>query len=343
MSKLTAFDSKEFSRSNAAGKLGFYTPLGCGITVSKEEELSSTYIKNLSEISNSFNIEKCCGAFSPAEYLKKISPAKTISLSDKLLKSVQDLIESAYFSYVILPPKDVPLVEVGGYRCPKKAINTFDFLRKLSVYFSYMTAWKYLGVGSHASEKIIIDGFHGKRTPAWDDVIKRTSPKIYSHGDECNPFISVADIIAFLTNIKLWDNRLRLTPQNIEQVWKGYSFKTDTRFLDKKILSKIKWYSNQHIELSSHYARPIVFLTVDGYKTDYLKRLNVYAEATILARQENGCVQGFDKAIDSPKIRDGDIFVYAGEESTKTAHTLKDMYQIEILPFKELKGKIHNS
>ena len=343
MPKLTAFDSKEYSRSNAAGELKFYTPLGCGITVSKEEEFSSKYVMKLSELSSDYGIEKCCGAFSPAEYLQRISPAKTISLSDKLLKSVQDLIESVYFSYVILPPKDVPIVEVGGYGCPKKAINTFDFLRKLSVYFSYMTAWKYLGIESRTNERIIIDGFHGKRTPAWDDIIERTSPIIYPHGDECNPFISIADIIAFLTNKKLWDGHLRLTPQNIAQVWESYSFNTDTHFLDKKILSKIKWYSNKHIALSSHYARPIVFLTVDDYKTEYLKRLNIYAEATILARQKNGCVQGFDKAIDSPKIRDGDIFVYAGEESTKMARTIKDMYEIEILPFKELKERIRNS
>lgn len=343
MPKLTAFDSKEYSRSNAAGEVKFYTPLGCGITVSKEEEFSSVYIEKLRELSSSFKIEKCCGAFSPAEYFQKIGPGKTISLSDQLLKSVQDLIESVYFSYVILPPKEVPTVEVGGYKCPKKEIKTFDFLRNLSVYFSYMTAWKYLGIEGRQAEKIIIDGFHGKRTPAWDDITNKTSPIIYSHGDECNPFISVADVISFLTDKKLWDNYLHLTPENITQAWNGYSFNTDTHFLDKKILSKIKWYSNKHIDLSSLYARPIVFLRADGYKMDHLKELDVYPEATILARQINGCLRGFDKKIDSPKVKDGDIFVYAGEESKKMAHTLEDIYQIETLPFKQLKEKIRNS
>lgn len=343
MSKLTAFDSKEYSRSNAAGEVKFYTPLGCGITVSKKEEFSSVYVEKLEELSKSFNIENCCGAFSPAEYFQKIGPGRTTSLSDQLLKSIQDLIESVYFSYVILPPKDVPLVEVGGFKCPKRVIKTFDFLRNLSVYFSYMTAWKYLGIEGRQNEKIIIDGFHGKRTPAWDDIINKTSPIIYSHGDECNPFISVADIISFLTNKKLWDNYLHLTPEHIAQVWEGYSFNTDTHFLDKKILSKIKWYSDKHIELSSLYARPVVFLKADGYKTDHLKEFDVYAQATILAREKNGCVQGFDKKIDSPKIKDGDVFVYAGEESKKWANTLKDMHEIEILPFKELKEKIRNS
>jgi len=104
----------------------------------------------------------------------------------------------------------------------------------------------------------------------------------------------------------------------------------------------LKWYSNKHIELSSHYARPIVFLKADDYKTEDLKKLDVYPEATILARQLNGCVQGFDKEINSPKIKDGDIFVYAGEESKKIGHTLKDMFEINVMPFKKLKGEIRN-
>ena len=343
MSKLTAFDSKEYSRSNAAGEVKFYTPLGCGITVSEEEQFKSTYVEKLRELSNSFKIEKCCGAFSVVEYIKKIGPGRAISLSDQLLQSVQDLIELAYFSYVIIPPKEVPTVEVGGYRCPKREVGTFDFLRRLSVYFSYMTAWKYLGISSRKNEKIIIDGFHGKRTHAWDDIINKTSPTIYPHGDECNPFISVADIIASLTSKKLWDNHLHLTPENIAQVWKGYSFDTDIHFLDRRLISKMKWYSNKHIDLASYYARPIVFLKVDGYKTKDLKELGIFPKVTILARQMNGCVQGFDKKLDSPKIKDGDIFVYAGVESEKLAHTLDDIVEITIMPFKKLKEEIRKS
>jgi len=238
MAKLTAFDSKEYARSNAAGELRFYTPLGCGITVSKEKEFKSAYMEKLLELSKRFDIEKCCGAFSAAEYFKEIGPGRTISISDELVKSVQDLVESVYFSYVILPPKEIPKVEVGGYRCPIKEINTFDFLRNLSVYFSYITAWNYLGIESRKDEKIMIDGFHGKRTPAWDDIITKTSPIVYQHGDECNPFISMADIIAFLTSKKLWDSYLHLTPDNTKEVWKSYSFKTEVHFIDRRILSK---------------------------------------------------------------------------------------------------------
>ena len=232
------------------------------------------------------------------------------------------------------------MVEVGGYRSPKKEIATFDFLRKLSVYFSYITAWNYLGIDSRKSELILIDGFNGKRTPAWDDLIAKTKPTVYPHGDESNIYISTADMVASLTDKKLWDNFLRLNPENIAEVWKSYSFKVEARFIDVNLLSKIKWYSDEHIDLSSYYAKPAIFIKADGYKTDEIKNIAVYSDATMLARKLNGCVQGFDKEMDTSKIKDGDIFVYAGKDAEATATTLKDMYDIQIMPFKELKERI---
>lgn len=156
MAKLVAFDSKEFRRSDKTGNLKFYTPLGCGLTVSKKEEFVSRYVSKLIEVSGDFDSGPC-GAISSTECMQKIGPAKAYKMLDDFLKTVQDLIDSSYFSYVILPAKKFPEVEVGGYRCPKEQINTFDFLRSLSAYFSYITAWNYLGIETRKSEKILID------------------------------------------------------------------------------------------------------------------------------------------------------------------------------------------
>lgn len=68
--------------------------------------------------------------------------------------------------------------------------------------------------------------------------------------------------------------------------------------------------------------------------------MSIYPDATLLARKLNGCLQGFDKGMDTEKIRDGDLFVYAGKEAEANAVTLRDIYDIQILPFKELKERI---
>lgn len=59
-----------------------------------------------------------------------------------------------------------------------------------------------------------------------------------------------------------------------------------------------------------------------------------------MARKLNGCLQGFDKGIDTEKVRDGDVMIYAGKEAETNAKTLTDIYDIQIMPFKELKERI---
>ena len=342
MTSITAFDSKDFKRSNKTGELKFFTPLGCGVKVENQEAFNSLYNQKIAELFEEFKVSPISGCLSSSEYFERIGPGKTYKLSDELLKSVQGLIHSVYITYVILPSATIPIIEVGGYQSPKVGIPTFDFLRNLSGYFSYIAAWNYLGLDKRKAETILIDGFHGKRTPAWDDILSKTTPIVMPHGDECNPLISTADMVASLTDKKLWDSFSRLTPENISDIWKDYSFEVETHFIDAKLLSKIKWYSNEHINLSSYYGKPTIFIKADGYNAMQVKNLSAFPDATVLAQKLNGCVQGFDKTIDSSKVRNGDIFIYAGKESQSTALTLQDMCDIQIMPFKEIKEKIEH-
>lgn len=338
---VVAFDSKEFKRSNKTGGLAWYTPIACGIKVTKQEEFVSVYNETLKKLLVDFGVEQLCACFPPSEYIQKIGHSKAYRLSEELLKSIEHLIDSVSFTFVVLPPKQVPVIEVGGFKSAKKEVDTFTFLRMLSVYFSYIAAWNYFGIEKHQNDKIIIDGFHGKRTTAWDELEKITKPTVYPHGDECNPFISTADMIASLTDKKLYDNYKKLNPENLLEVWDGHSFAVEyPHFLAESVLQRIKWYTEDHIDLNEYYARPMIFMKADGYKTDDIKKLVVYPKTTILANKLKGCIQGFDKDIDSPKLRDGDYFLYAGKESAELANTIKDICKVTILPFRDIEEKI---
>lgn len=340
MPALAAFDSKDFKRSNKLGQLKFYSPLGCGIKVSKPKEFQEVYVKNMTKLLEEFNISPVCGCLASSEFFASAGFSKTYKVADNLLKSIQHLIDSVFISYVILPSATIPKVEVGGYRSPKKEIATFDFLRTLSTYFSYVTAWTYLNTCKRENERMLIDGFRGKITHAWEDFLNKTTPVVYPHGDECNVYISTADMIASLTDKKLYDNYLRLTPQDVISAWGDYSFKVEVRFLDANTIPQISWLSDELIDVSYYHAKPTIFIKADGYTTDQIKKLSVYPDATLLARKLNGCLQGFDKGTDTEKIRDGDVMVYAGKEAEANAMTLKDIYDIQIMPFKELKERI---
>lgn len=295
MASITAFDSKDFKRSNRTGDLKFFSPLGCGITVSKPEEFQKCYIEKLNQLFQDFNISPMCGCFASSEYFPSAGRPKTFKLADELLKSVQKYIDSVFISYVVLPSKLIPTVEVRKYKEPKREVKTLDFLRELSSAFSYITAFTYCNRNRGKSEKIFIDGFRGKLTNTWTNFVDTVTPVVYPRGDECNVYISTADMIASLTDKKIYDNHLRLTEEDIKEVWKDYSFDVDVRFLDSKILPHITEISNDLIDATRYHAKPTIFLKADDYPIAEIQKLSVYSEATLLARDLNGCLQGFDK------------------------------------------------
>jgi len=186
---------------------------------------------------------------------------------------------------------------------------------------------------------LLLGLFTHKQTAAWEDLSSR-NPSIYSRGDECNPLIAVADILAFLTDKKLRDARLKLTTDNVEKVWGSYGLEMQSRYLDYTQRSKYSWYANEHIDTSPYLAIPIVFVKADGYNTQAIEKIDRYPLAVNLALQLRGCIQGFDRNLDSAKVRDDDIFLYAGEKSRGEAETLQDMHDIEILSFKQLPDRL---
>jgi len=163
---------------------------------------------------------------------------------------------------------------------------------------------------------------------------------IYSRGDECNPLIALADMLSFLTDKKLRDKGLELRLENIKHVWEPYDFEVEARYLGCHISSKYSWKTDKLIDVSPYLAHPVIFIKADGYRMKDIENMEVYPLAVNLAIQEKGCFQGFDRTLDSRKVRNGDVFVYAGQDSLREAKILQDMYNIEILSFKELAAKL---
>jgi len=384
--KSAAFDAKDFRRTkiefhsnpdNPSEKeeiiKEFYTPLGTGVVFENSQEFVEDYISINIELSDRFFV-KHRRPFYSSFYLKEdIGLRKTIRFCDELITRLSDHISKLHICYLILSKEKHPTVKVGGSKSPEKEIETPKFLRNMQPMFSYITAWNFQRRNKE-KYNLLIDGFSSKETIAWRELINyNENITIYPHGDECNPFISVADIMAFLTDAKLYNvdrDHRHLFPENVEFIWEEYSFEIDCFFLDDKIFSKYKWEGEDLIDISDYLARPVVFVIVDEiekllpkhisnqYQTTFdgdvfpskerkfkkiLQKLPPYQYALKYAIEKGGCIQFFDPKIDSDKVRDGDIVVYAGETSKKIADTLSDIFDIEVLKLKELKSKIERN
>lgn len=348
MIEVIAFDSKDFKRTKTVGdevggqqirQLVFHSPLGVGIAFKDRDQASRAIMEETKRLLPKFDIDSSLSLIYGAKFAHKFGFPRTLKLCDELLQSVQDKITKVFVRHVVLPPKSYPYVEVGGVRCPRQQIRTELFLRQLSPTFSHIAAWHYFGKPGESQRIAYLDGFSSKQTPAWEELSHK-KPIIYMRGDLCNPLISLADAFAFLTDRKLYGEKLPLRAENVESVWKDYGFEVDAKYLDHGITSKIAWHINNQIDLSPYLAHPIVFFMADGYNAESIEEMPIFQLAASLALQEGGCIQGYDKNIDSQKVRNGDIVVYAGERSLKDTKTLQDMYDVETLSFKELSQRL---
>ena len=382
MPRVAAFDAKEFSRvrfkevpdpENPDRRIkkvsGFYSPLGTGIVTQYPDILEKAMKEAFTELEMSFGISSGVPFLDSHEIKMSLGNdmKRAIAFADQIVQRIQDYIEYAFFSYVVLPPAEIPFITVGGEKGPKKEIETYRFLRSCSPAFSALTAWAYSEKHDVSDTKIMIDSFRYKKMTAWDRLVKKTRPEVYPHGDECNPFIAIADLIAFLTDVKLYikgreDVRYRrLTPDGIKEVWKDYSFSVDVWFLDKKGLGLFAWHDDNLIDLKPYIKRPIVFFLVDRIENlDVLRspeappkdeipverRFNrqirnfpAFKAATKYAYELGGSIQLYDPYTDAGLVRDGDVIVYMGDNSKKIAMTLSDAYDIEIIRAKDLRKK----
>lgn len=72
-------------------------------------------------------------------------------------------------------------------------------------------------------------------------MVSASSPTVVVHGDDVDPLISFADLVAFMTDVKLYcadKNHRILKPENIEYVWRDV-FDVEVRFIDRNALHKI--------------------------------------------------------------------------------------------------------
>lgn len=266
---------------------------------------------------------------------------------------MQDFIESVHCSSILLPVAEMPRVTVGGIKCPRESVLTVRFIEGLAPAFSYITALGYVWRREDADLvglEMHIDAFSSKHTTAWDIVRKKAPVNVFYKGDECNPFISCADIIAFLVDNTLAIQRLQLNDEGVRRALDPYSFGTSVWFADRKNLPYYTWKMNKTINLAGYLKRPIVFLAMDrliadgpGQEQDepaagrrrkpdnVTRRTELYQAALRRAYREGGCMKLFNPADDRALVRSGDVFIHAGPDSERIAGLLRGMADIQVL------------
>jgi hypothetical protein len=355
-----AFDSKDFKREKKidgeSSELLFFTPLGIGVAFDDSEGFINAYLKTTAELSKKFGIEEARSIYSSSMLKDDLGLSKATAFAQQLVDATSKFVSHIHISFVILPPKSTKEVMVGGERCAEYPVKTEAFLRNLSPMFSYLSAWNYNRCKKDEGCRLVIDSFSSKETTAWRELTRSNDVSVVSHGDEVHPLISYADIIAFLTDIKLYDTKQSLTIKNLENIWEGV-FDTRSRFIDSSRLHKIKWLNEKQIDISKYMHKPTVFFISDDpdrtgvndiaerpqaieKKSKRLMELKSVRDAITFAAINGYSFRFFDPYLDEKYVGDGDTIVYAGKKSKELAEYLGDHFEVKIYKAKDIKGKL---
>lgn len=361
---IVAFDSKKFWRfrkewvegeTKEKMTMAFTSQLGMGVTLPEPERFAERYVDASRRLAEEFELDYSTPFFSSTCLKDHLSIFRTVAFAERLVSEVHDLIGAVHCSFIALPVSQMPYVETGGIMCPKRRVPSVRFIESLGSAFSYLTALSYVWIHENADYgdlEMHIDAFTSKQTLAWDTLTKKSSVKVFYRGDECNPFISCADIVAFLVDSRLATRGLRLNPDNVKRVLERHSFDTTIRYFDQKSLDFYVWKEDRMINMSRCLKRPVVFLSMDrlnagdsglehvgqggqvegkqGKPDAGIRQTEVYQAALKHAYRRNGCMKIFSPAEDVGLVRSGDMFIHVGPNSEKIGRLLRDTADIQI-------------
>ena len=386
---LLAFDSKDFERRRVfqeddpetkepvlKRETVYYTPLGVGVTFKDNSAFKEVCLKSIEELSTSFKLSQKRIMYDSTSLKEELSHFGAIPFCDQLITKLRRYIDSLCFSYVIMPPDLNPTVKIGGFKSPAYEVKSSKFLRNLGPMFPHIAAWSYFGIDRGPVTDLQLDGFNSKTTHAWNALLAKAKPKIFPHGDECNPYIMIADLIAYLTDAKLYSQKLGLRKENLQKIWEPYGFQVESHFLDNDTVPYYGWNSDDPIDTTPYLAHPLVFLLVDELEKlqpnpppmsqqesdsedqkqpevasivipeekrfrKLVRRMEPWYAVTAYAYYKGGAAQLFNFLTDREKVQDGDTMVYIGNQSKALAQSFNDMLDVEVISAKEVRKSVN--
>jgi hypothetical protein len=201
----------------------------------------------------------------------------------------------------------------------------------LCQYYVYVSAWKLLRCLGATGKHILLDGFRGPISHAWNDLAINNKVELVNLGDECNAYVSAADLVARYVNEAL--GSLKITQDNIEQInlkskefHVHYCFQTDLINI-VPLFEGCK--TGRQVNYANYWRKPTVYVLKEGSDvinedTEWLQQTSFYGAVCDIAFDLDGCVKFYDKREDKA-FASGDKFVYYGPKGKNKAAEIEQI------------------
>ncbi len=322
----------------------FKACIGVAISFENPSKFKSAYTQFFEELKKHYSVDSPRYAFKSYD-LKMFFPfEKYPSIVENFIECVLDAQTHVNFVFSSFNTQKMPKVQyyVGYKKKQVKEKKTIDFLDSLGAYYSYIAAWKVVREADLKLVDVHIDHFEGERTLAWDELNKHNKVVVFPKGDQCNPFISAADIILDYINYRMRTEDIRLDRAKIADLLHKMGIERSSAFHSggqdiKHLVPK----TDEKIPRDSNCVCPLVYVINEGLITKETRWIENSPMHQILLRFASDIGSGlkyinFDK--DYKNVRDGDYLIYLGEEGKRKAEYLAGVlgYPFKVIGLKDI-------
>jgi len=343
--KICAIDSSVLKRGGKKAP-AFKAPIGVAVTISGCDEFKSSYTNGIDSLLKKYSRRRDCHVYSSSGIMKLFNnPAESDHFFEDLFALLVPYIERVDFCYTYFT-KDQTSMNVSIYGNGPTPVNCLSPIKLIEQHllnsYPHLCAWQFLdSVPSSKSMPIYVDMFQSETTQAWLKVRSATGFSVFSKGDECNAFISVADMFLKIINNRLFKARKGLYPDDIEGILRELPSKVFTHFLGYKYLSNIVPTFPRQIDLREKMKHPMIFLMKEPKNAAVPNE--AYEDSPLWRCMKNyafnadGCVKFFNAEHDHSLLKEGDVITYSGPESERAAKIIQRTgYPVTIMPPEKL-------
>lgn len=206
----------------------FKAHLGVSVTTEDKDHLMEEYDKAMDKAFREFGLERKKRLYKGAHLLMQARD-KVVDVISAVVDDLEACINhiDVYCAYY-----GREYISIHGQAAGRR-LTPMAFIHKTQNAFEHVCAWWYNQQYTFETPlRFDIDHFSGENTPAWRELVdKEVDLNIYFSGDECNPIISIADLILKLIQIfhhGRVDGRTLLRP--IKERCRSYVGKRKLRF-----------------------------------------------------------------------------------------------------------------
>jgi len=345
---VVAIDAKGFLRKGFRRSDRKYSEfravLGTAIKFKDKDDFKNEYDQIIEKLTKKYGIARKHKVIKSYEILSALRYPQGPAFIEEFFKRVADLLKNVIIYYTTIPSTKVPQVKkYGADKTGVQLVDPITFLKDLEPSYPHCCAWKYESDNpKDIDTPLFIDYFEGELTDAWKQISALPNIRIYTAGDQCNCYISTADIVTKLVDLRLYAKHMTLYKTCIQDCFPDFDI--EIRFIDElKFITPI---SREKIDVRTKLAHPMIFIMKEGVYTDIVgpaKERDIIAFSPLMdkildkAYDIDGCAKFFDAKGDQKFIVKGDYFLCLGNKGLKMSKYLQNLgYDIEIISAKEL-------